>query len=54
MRIPIQEKPYWKKWFAWHPVLVEERCVKMWVWLEYVYRHKSDLYTSYLLMQKDR
>jgi len=27
-------EPEWKKWFAWHPVKIEER----WVWLKTIFK----------------
>lgn len=31
----IYEGPKWKRYFAWHPVKVDET----WVWLEWIERH---------------
>lgn len=28
---------YWKPWFAWHPVMIEDTAE--WVWLERIWRH---------------
>lgn len=30
---------YWKPWFAWHPVTIEDTGEK--VWLEWVWRHRE-------------
>jgi hypothetical protein len=34
MRWPVQFKPRWRQWFAWHPV----RIGNQWVWWEVVER----------------
>lgn len=34
---------YWKPWFAWHPVVIEDTGEK--VWLEWIWRHQ-EIYAS--------
>ena len=34
---------YWKPWFAWFPVRIED--TGEWVWLEWIWRH-ADRYRS--------
>jgi len=30
---------YWRPWFAWHPVVIEDTGEK--VWLEWIWRHEE-------------
>lgn len=30
---------YWKPWFAWRPIVIED--TGEWVWLEWVWRHSE-------------
>jgi hypothetical protein len=54
MKLKPKDRSTWKKWFAWHPIIIDN----VTVWLEIVERRRDpdifDWVYSYRLIDRDR